>query len=69
MKVKAQDTLHITSVSSEPIRPGQEFTLPDDEAKKLVDRGLVSKVSQPRKKAAPKPKNKAAPKPANKSAS
>lgn len=70
MKLKAKDTLHISSLGPDPIRPGEEFDLPDPDAKKLLDRGLVSKVaSKPKKKTASKPKNKAAPKSKNKSAS
>lgn len=70
MKLKATDTLHISSLGPDPIRPGEEFELHDPDAKKLIDRGLAKKVATPAaEKAKAKPRNKAAPKPKNKSAS
>lgn len=62
MKLKANDTLFISSVGSENILPGAEFEVSDAEGKRLIDRGLATRV-----KAAPAVKNKMALKVANKS--
>lgn len=70
MKLKAKDTLHLSSVKAENIRPGEEFEVSDGEGKSLVDRGLATKVASPKpaaKKAAA-PSNKKAAAPKNKSA-
>jgi hypothetical protein len=64
MKVRALDQLHISRVQADTIFAGAEFDLPDDEAKKLSDRGLVEIVGGA--KAAPAPNNKMAKAPANK---
>lgn len=61
MKLKAKDTLFISSVSSENILPGQEFEVSDLQGKSLIERGLATKV-----KAARKPANKKADDPQNK---
>jgi hypothetical protein len=64
MKLKAKDTLHVSSVGPDQIQPDQEFEVNDDEGKDLVERGLA--VEAKAEKAAPK--NKAEPAaPANKS--
>jgi hypothetical protein len=62
MKLKAIDTLHVSSVGPENIAPGQEFEVSDDTGKELIERDLASEV-----KAAPVHANKAEPAPANKS--
>lgn len=62
MKLKAKDTLFISSVSSENILPGQTFEVSDAEGKRLIDRGLATKMSPgPRNKMAPSAANKAQP--------
>jgi hypothetical protein len=61
MKLKAKDTLFISSVSSENILPGAAFTVSDAEGKRLVARGLATEV-----KAAKKADNKMAKSPSNK---
>lgn len=61
MKLKANDTLHISAVKADNILPGETFEVSEAEGKSLVDRGLASEV-----KAAPKPANKMAKAPANK---
>lgn len=67
MKLKANDTIHISSVKAEAIRPGETFDVGDAEGKQLVDRGLATKVSAPKAKAAATPNNKKAASPRNKS--
>lgn len=61
MKLKANDTLFISSVSSENILPGETFEVSDAEGRRLIDRGLATKMSAP-------PKNKMAPAATNKAA-
>lgn len=61
MKLKAKDTIHVSSVQAEPIRAGAAFEVGDAEGQQLVDRGLAAKI-------AAAPKNKMAKAPANKSA-
>lgn len=61
MKLKANDTLFISSVSSENIPPGGTFEVSDAEGQRLIAAGLATK-------AAAKPKNKMANAPANKAA-
>jgi len=56
MEIIAKDTLHISSVGPDTIRPGQRFELNDGDAKMLIDRGLASAASG---KAEQPPKNKA----------
>jgi hypothetical protein len=68
MKLKAKDTLHISSVKADNLVKGEEFEVSDAEGKQLIERGLAVKVSAPRaaaKKAAA-PSNKKAPIAANK---
>lgn len=52
MRLKANDTMHISNVSAEPIQPGQRFTIEEGQGRQLVKRGLASEVAE-----APKPKN------------
>ncbi len=66
MKVKAIDTLHISSVKDENIAPGDEFDIADDVGKQLLDRKLVEEVKGNKAEAAPQNKMDAAP--VNKSA-
>lgn len=61
MKLKAIDTLHVSSVGPDNIVPGQEFEVSDDTGDQLVARGLASEV-----KSAVVAENKAAPAPTNK---
>jgi hypothetical protein len=53
MKLKATDSLHVSNVSADAIRPGQTFDLEDGEARDLVRRGLATEVAAPKKEAAP----------------
>lgn len=63
MKLKANDTLFISSVKSENILPGEEFEVSDAEGKRLIDRGLAVKAAKPpSNKMKQAPANKAAPK-------
>lgn len=70
MKLKAVDTLHVSSVGPEPIRPGQTFEVEDGAGKSLVARRLATEVAEkkaePDVKAEPAPQNKAEPAPLNK---
>jgi hypothetical protein len=62
MKMKALDTLFISSVSSENIPPNGEFEVSDDQGKSLEERGLAKRVSETKaEKAAPENKMEAAP--------
>jgi hypothetical protein len=60
MKLKAKDTLFISSVSSENIPPNGEFEVSDAEGERLIKEGLATAV-----KAASKAKNKMAKSPSN----
>lgn len=66
MKLRATDTLHISSVKADNILPGEEFEVSDEQGKSLIDRGLATRVSTA--KAATSAKNKKAAEPANKGA-
>lgn len=44
MRLRAKDTVHISSVQSENLVEGDEFDLNDDEGKKLIDRGIAEQV-------------------------
>lgn len=69
MKLRATDTLHISSVGPEPIVRGQEFKVEKEAGKSLVARGLATEVEEdpePEEKAEPAPANKAEPAPTNK---
>lgn len=61
MKLKATDTVHITSVQAEPILKDEEFEIEDGQAQSLIERGLAVAV-----KAAATHADKAATPPANK---
>jgi hypothetical protein len=65
MKLKANDTLLISSIKSDNILPGETFEVSDERGRDLVDRGLATEVKPTAKKAAA-PKNKMATPPANK---
>jgi hypothetical protein len=66
VKMKATDTLHVSSVGPDNIAPGGEFVVTEDTAKQLEDRGLAKRVGGA--KAEPAPQNKAEPAPENKAA-
>jgi hypothetical protein len=68
MKLKAKDTLHVSSAGPDTIRAGQQFEVSDSEGKELIDRGLATRVAAPKAKAASAPSNKMARAPANKGA-
>ena len=66
MKLRAKDSLHVSAVGPDAIRPGQEFSLNDGDAKSLISRGLAEEVAggksdQPlsNKKEGASPNNKA----------
>lgn len=63
MKLKAIDTLHVSSVRPENLLAGEEFEVSEAVGQSLVDRGLAAEVKA---KAAPAPQNKAEPAPKNK---
>lgn len=65
VKMKAHDTLFISSWSSDNIPPKGEFMVSEDQAKSLEAQGLASRVDAKSERA---PANKAAPSPKNKSA-
>ena len=71
MKLKANDTLFISSVKSDNILPGEQFEVSDAEGKRLIDDGLATLV-RPAKRSAGKtarpPKNKMQPTALNKAA-
>ncbi|MCK0531767.1 hypothetical protein [Sphingobium agri] len=46
MKLRAKDSLHISAVGPDAIRPGQEFSLNDGDAKSLIARGLAEEVAE-----------------------
>lgn len=65
VKMKANDTLHISSAGSENILPGGEFEVTEEVAKSLEDRELAKRVGGTKaEKAAPE--NKMEAEPANK---
>lgn len=78
MKLKANDTLHVSSVKADNLAPGEEFEVSDDMGRQLLDKGLVTEVkgkakaeqtakSEPAAKAEPAILNKMEAAPANKS--
>lgn len=68
MKLKANDTLHVSSVKADNIAPGEEFDVSDDIGKELVNRKLAIEVQgKAETKAEPKPLNKMDAAPLNKS--
>lgn len=64
-KMKAIDTLFISSVSSDNIPPNGEFEVSDEQAERLENAGLAKRVGA---KAEPPLQNKMEPAPANKAA-
>jgi hypothetical protein len=44
MKLKAKDTLHVSSVKADNLVPGEEFEVPDDVGHQFVERGLAIRV-------------------------
>lgn len=56
MKLRAKDSLHISAVGPDAIRPGREFSLNDGDAKSLISRGLAEEVAE--EKAEPPLSNK-----------
>jgi hypothetical protein len=69
MRLRAYDTVHISSVQPDNIRPGQEFEISDSAGDDLLKAhpGLFAVVSAPEAKADPAaPQNKAEPGPDNK---
>jgi hypothetical protein len=67
MKLKANDTLLISSVKSDNILPGEQFEISDERGRDLVERGLATEVKTPAKKKAATSRNKMAAAAANKS--
>ena len=63
MKLKANDTLHISAVKADNLAPGEVFEVDDATGKELVDRGLATET-----KAAAPVENKMEAAPANKAA-
>ena len=59
MKLKALDTVKITSVSRDKLHAGDEFEVSDEVGAALIARGLAAEVKSPvENKEAPKPKAK-----------
>ena len=68
MKLKAIDTLHVSSVKAENIAPGEEFDVADDTGRQLLERKLATEVKGAKEeKSEPKPSNKMERAPINKS--
>lgn len=44
MKLKANDTVHISSVQADNLQPGDEFEINDADGQSLVERGLATEV-------------------------
>lgn len=44
MKLKANDTLHVSSVKADNILQGEQFEVADNVGKLLVDRGLATEI-------------------------
>jgi hypothetical protein len=62
IKMKAVDSLHLSEVGPDSLRPGEEFEISETFARELEERGLATRVeAKPTKpaKAQPAPKNKA----------
>lgn len=68
MHLKANDTLHVSSVGPDNIAPGQVFEVSDNDGAQLVERGLATEVKAPKKSEAA-PENKAEAAPSNKTIS
>lgn len=70
MRLRAYDTIHVSSVQAENIRPGQEFEISDSAGDDLLKAhpGIFAVLSRDADaKAEPAPENKAEPAPENKS--
>lgn len=63
MKLKANQTVHVSSVDADPIHDGEVFDVNDAEGAELVKMGYASPVED---KAEPAPANKMAKEPRNK---
>jgi hypothetical protein len=60
IRMKAGDTIHISSVKADNIAPGEEFVVSTAVADDLEARGLASRVGEAEEaKAEPEPANKA----------
>lgn len=61
MKLKATDQIHISSVKSDSLRPGEEFEVSDSLGRELLDKhpNKVAEIGVPKEKAEPAPANKA----------
>lgn len=68
MKLKATDTMHISSVQADNLVKGDVFSVSDAEGKQLIERGLATKVKEPAAKSAAPSSNKKAAAPSNKKA-
>jgi hypothetical protein len=67
MQLKANDTLHVSSVKADNIAPGEVFEVADDTGRQLVEKGLATEVkAQKAEKAEPAHENKMEPAPQNK---
>ncbi len=64
MRLKANDTLHVSAVKADNILPGEEFDVSDDFARQLIEKGLATEMKG-EKSAAPV-ENKMEDEPANK---
>lgn len=53
IKMKANDTLHISNVGSENIQAGDTFEVTETDAKQLEDRGYAKRVGAAKSEAAP----------------
>ena len=60
MKLKANDTLHVSSAGADNLLAGDEFEVSDAEGAQLIERGLATEVKGGAK-AAPAHENKAEP--------
>lgn len=61
MKLKAKDTLHVSSVKADNIAPGETFEVSDDMGRQLVERSLAAEVKAAKADAAPSNKMESAP--------
>lgn len=70
MKLKAIDSIHVSSVQAASLRKGEQFEVSDAEGAQLIERGLASIVAAPKPtaKKAPAAGNKMAAAPGNKAA-
>jgi hypothetical protein len=44
MKLKAKDTLHVSSARPDNIAPGEVFEVSDDTGRQLIEKGLATEV-------------------------